>query len=133
MERLVQMLERVFDVTRETVERGQAIDDEISLRRLLEELFNVLAGGDVVADVHKRHSVVVVLFHAFELLAGRALEVLVAYAEMNGSPVRELPAGAREYLLEQRFRLLKLVFLQGTQPGFIVLQGLGDARVVRDG
>src|SRR5438105_4845437 len=104
MERLVQMLKRVFDVTRQTVERGEAIDDEISLRRLLEQLFDVLTGGDVVADVHKRHSVVLVLFHAFELLAGRALEVLVSDAEMNGSAVRELPAGAGEYLLEQRFR-----------------------------
>src|SRR6202050_2033884 len=39
--RLIQMLERIFDVPGKTIECGQAIDDEISLRRFLEQLFDV--------------------------------------------------------------------------------------------
>ena len=126
------MLERVFHVTGKTVERGQAIDDKIRLWRLLEQFFNVLAGGDVISDIHERDGEIVVFFHAFELLRGRALEVLVASAEMDGGPVGQFLAGAGEHFLKQRFRLLELVFLQSAQSGFVILQGLSDAGVVRD-
>src|SRR6267154_949289 len=58
--------------------------------------------------------------------------MLVADAEMDGSPVGQLFAGTGKHLLEQWFRLLKLVLLQGPQSGFVVLQSLRDARILRD-
>src|SRR5271165_1025668 len=72
------------------------------------------------------------LFHALELLRGRALEVLVTDAEMHRCPVGEFLAGAGEHFLKQRFRLVELVLLQGAKSGFVILQGLGDAGIVRD-
>ena len=50
-----------------------------------------------------------------------------------GRPVGQLLAGPGEHFLEEWFRLLELVFLQSAQPGLVILQSLGDARVVRDG
>ncbi len=38
-------------MTRQTVERGQTIDDEIGLGRLLDQFLNMFASGDVVSDV----------------------------------------------------------------------------------
>src|SRR5258706_3552296 len=59
--------------------------------------------------------------------------MLVADAEMDGSPVGQLFAGTGKHLLEQWFRLLEFVFLQGPQSGFVILQRLCDSRVLGDG
>ena len=47
-QRLLQMLQRVFHVTGEAIERSQTVNHEISLRRLLQQLLDVLARGDVI-------------------------------------------------------------------------------------
>ncbi len=58
--------------------------------------------------------------------------MLVADAEMNGGAVDQLLAGTGQHLLKMRLRLVELVLLHGAQAGFIALQGLGDAGIVRD-
>src|SRR5947209_17935707 len=102
------MFQGIFHVTRKTIERGQSVEDGIRCRSLLEKSLDVLPGSDVVAHIHERDCVVVVLFHGFELLCRGALEVLVANAEMNGSSVSKLAARTGEDLFKQRFRLLEL-------------------------
>src|ERR1700693_920265 len=52
---------------------------------------------------------------------------------MDRRPVGQFLADAGEHFLEQRFRLLELVFLQRSQSSFVILQCLGNSRVVRDG
>src|SRR5579863_449010 len=72
------------------------------------------------------------LLDAFELSRGRALEVLVADAEMDRGPVRQLSTGSGEHLLKQRFRLFEFVLLQGAQSSLITLQSLSEARIFRN-
>src|SRR6202035_5596142 len=133
LESFLQVFEGIFDVSGEAIESGKAVGDEIGFWRLLQQLVDMFAGGNVIPDVHERDSVIIVLFDALELRGGRALEVLVADAEMNGGAVRELFAGAGKHLLKQWLCLFELMFLQSAQPGFVILQRLRDPRILGDG
>ncbi len=75
----------------------------------------MLAGGNVVAHVHQRHGVVVVLFRTLEL-GGRTLHVLVAGIEVDRDPVRQFLAGAGHGFLQQALGFLKLALLQARSP-----------------
>src|SRR5215471_1167825 len=76
--RLIQPLERVLDVPGQAIESREAVDHEIDLGRLLQQFFEMLAGGDVIAKIHQRHGVVEVLLGRLELRTAGTLEVLVA-------------------------------------------------------
>src|SRR5580692_4615281 len=116
-----------------TIEGSQAVDHKVSLGSLLDQFLYVLAGGDVISEVHQGDRVVKVLFNRLELRGGRTLEILVADAEVNGCAIAQLLTAAGKNLLKHRFGLVEFVLLQGAQSGFVVLQSLGCARIVRQG
>src|ERR1700722_20700207 len=89
----------------------------------------MFAGTDVVAHIHQGNSVIVVLFGVLEL-SYRALGLLVACIQVNGSSVCKLLAGARENLLQVGFRLVEFVLLHGAQTRYIVLHSLCKTRIV---
>src|SRR5579872_311086 len=132
-ERFVQTAERILNVARQAIERGQAINDVVGFGVLLQQLFQVLPGSDVIADIHQRNGVVEVLFWSLELRCRGALQVLVAGVQMYVGAVGQLLARSGNDLLEIRLGLVELVFLHGAQPGLVTLQGLGVARIFRHG
>src|SRR5215469_1764246 len=96
----VQMAQRIFHMTRQTIQRGQPVCDVVRFGVLLEQLIEMLAGGDVITNVHERDCVVEVLFRRFELGCRGSIEMLTANAEMNGCAVGQLLAGSGKHLLE---------------------------------
>src|ERR1700674_2353044 len=130
---LVQAFQRILDVPGKTVQRSQAVDHIIGLGILLEQLFEMFAGGDIVADIHQRDGIIEMLLGRLELRGRSTIQVLVADAEMNVGPVDQLFAGAGDDLLKMRLRLVKFMFLHGAQTGFVALQRLRVTRIFRHG
>src|ERR1700693_700301 len=129
----VQMLQRVLDVARETVERGQSVNHVVGLGILFEELVEVLAGGYVIANIHQRDGEVKMFLRCLELSGYRAFQMLVTDAEMNVGAVDQFFAGAGNDLLKMRLRLVELVLLHGAQSGFVALQRLRVTGIFRYG
>ena len=105
------------------MQSGQAVKNELRLRILLQELIELLARRHVVADVDQRHRIVVMLLRRLEVQR-KLFQVFVAGENVHLSPVDKCLVRPGQHFLQVVLGLLKLVFLQCAQPGFIVLHGL---------
>src|SRR5208282_4495583 len=123
LNRLVQRGERFFDVTGQAMQGSQAVENELRLRILLQQLVEMLARRHVISDVDERNGIVVMLLSRFEL-QGKRFQMLVACQHVNLCPVDQRLVRTAQHLLQVAFRFFELVFLQGAQPGFIVLHCL---------
>ena len=116
-------------MTRQAVQRGQAVSNIVGLGHLPGELFQMLASGDVVAHIHQGNREVVVLFRALELVRG-SFQVLIAGVEVHGDAIRQFLAGTGHSLLQVAFGLVKLALLHGAQPSLVVLHSLCKTRIL---
>src|SRR5579864_862288 len=130
---LVQPLQRILDMAGQAIQRCQAIDDVVRLSILLQQFVEMLSGGDVIAQVHERNGIVIVLLGGLELCRRGPLQMLIAGVEVHVGAVGEFLAGSGDDLLEMRLGLVELVFLHGAEACFVALQRLGVARVFRHG
>ena len=113
----------------ETVQRGHPVPDEVELGILAYQGFEVLPRRKIVAHVHERDGVIVLLFRSLELI-GDVAQVLVAGIEMNGCAIGELRARAANYLFKAHFRTVVFVRLHRLEAGFILLHSLGEPGIV---
>src|SRR5271165_6852263 len=133
MQGLVQPLQGILNAPGETVKRGQPIDYVVRFGALLEQLVQMFAGGDVVAQVHQGDCVVEVFFDCLELGSRRAFQVLVAGIEVNAGAVDQFLGGPVYDLLKMRLCLVELVLLHRAQARLITLERLGVTRVLGHG
>src|SRR5579863_2119012 len=89
----------------------------------------MFARAHVIAHVHQRDRVIVVLFWSLELGSRRPLQLMVAGVEVHRGAVRQFFAGTSEHFLKMRLRFVELVLLHGAQTGFIALQRLRIAGI----
>src|ERR1700733_527235 len=94
---LIEPAQRILDMAGEAIERRQPVDYVLSLRALLQQLFQVLARSDVVPQVHQRDGVVEVLLSRLELCSRGPFQMLIADAEVNHRAVGELLAGSGDH------------------------------------
>ena len=73
----------------------------------------MLTSGDVVADVHQRDGVVVVLLGSLKGDGGTR-KLLIAGVQVDRGTIAKLANPALDDLLEQRLRFFELPFLEGT-------------------
>ena len=92
----------------------------------------MLAGLDVIADVHQRDRVVEMLLGRLELVR-HLVEVLVARVHVDIGAIGQFLAGTAEDLLKVRLGLVKLVFLHRAQTSLVVLDSLRDPRIIGHG
>ncbi len=128
----IQTAQGVLDVAGHTVQSGDAVNHIVGFRRLLLEFFKVLAGLNVVAQVHERDGIVEMLFRGFEVVVD-LFQMLGAGTHVHGGAVGEFLAGAANNLLKMGLGLIELVLLQGAQAGLVVLDGLRKAGIVSHG
>src|SRR6476659_8207191 len=95
----------------QTVERCQPVNDIVSLRILLQQFVEMLAGGYIIAHIHQRDRKVEVFFGRFELRSRSPFKMLAADTEMHGGAINEFLTRAGQNLLKVWFRLIELVFL----------------------
>src|ERR1700686_4603115 len=123
LNRLVECLERFFDVTGQAMQCGQPVKNVFCLRILLQELVEVLARRHIVTHVDQRHRVVVILFRCLEL-QGWLFHVLVAGEDMHLRPVDQRLVRPAQRFLEVAFGLLEFMLLQCAKPGLVALHRL---------
>jgi hypothetical protein len=97
------------------------------------QLVQMLAGGDVIAQVHEGNRIVEMFFDRPELRRCGAFQMLVAGIEMNAGAVGQFLAWPGYDLLKMRFRLIELMLLHRAQADLITLERLGVARVLGHG
>ena len=93
----------------------------------------MLAGGDVVADIHQRNGVVKVLLWGLELRGHGPFQMLVADVEMDVGAVDQFLDGPGDHFLEMRLGLVEFVLLHGAESSFVALQRLRVTRIFRHG
>src|SRR5260370_6832307 len=122
------MLQRTFNLTRETIHHGKTEVSKMSFGILLQNLFHVPACLIVLAVVHERDSVIKVFFRRFEV-GGRPAQLLIAIVQVDASPIGKLSRSRGDNLFQQAFRLLELVFLHSLEASLVVLHSLCKSRV----
>ena len=96
---------------------------------ILGERFKILARAHVVAHVHQRHGIIILLFGRLEV-GDRLAQLLVAAIQMDRSAIGEFGTRTSHYFLEAGLGAIVLVRLQRLQSSFIVLYRLGKTRIV---
>src|SRR5690349_20856980 len=123
------MPQRILNTTSQAVQGGQTIGNVVSLRILFAEFVQMFPGAHVVADIHQRNGVVVVLLGCFKLSYG-GLSVLVTGVEMSSGAVCQFRTGAGYNLLKMALGFVELVFLHGAQSRLVILHSLCKTGIV---
>ena len=91
----------------------------------------MLARTNIVADIHQRNRIIIMLFRSFKL-GSATLHLLIARIQMDGGPVGKFSVRARHHLLQQRLRFVVFVLLHCAQPAFVGLQKLSQLRIAHE-